>query len=298
MAVNIFISYRRDDVAGHAGHIRTLLQPEFGADAVFVDVDSIPIGGIFAEVLDREVAKCDLLLALIGRDWLFDRTGKRLTDDQDDYPRIEIASALRRKITVIPVLLDGAMIPSADQLPDELRGLPQRQHFELRNSSFRDDVKRLIARIVEITYPPIELPIEFVGLRALIDSSTLPMYVTDKNFSIMIACNKQLCALLNCVKSGLERRPLHRALYYFSERVPLSRRERFIEDQIQLANACTSDLTPNVWRTEYIDNSKLHGDMFNGMYRVRMHSDRVFTAAGETIGFFVIYQLDEVSAIP
>jgi hypothetical protein len=80
--VKIFISYRRDDAAGHAGHIRTLLEPEFGSDAVFLDVDHIPPGGKFGEVLAREVAKCDLLLALIGRDWLIDRTGKRRVEDQ------------------------------------------------------------------------------------------------------------------------------------------------------------------------------------------------------------------------
>jgi PAS domain-containing protein len=298
MAVKIFISYRRDDVAGHAGHIRTLLQPEFGPDALFVDVDSIPLGGRFAEVLDREIAKCDLLLALIGRDWLIDRTGRRRVDDPHDYPRIEIASALRREITVIPILLDGAVIPSADQLPAELQELPQRQLFEVRNSSFTDEISRLIARIAQIVCPPKELPAEFVGLRALIESSTLPMYVTDKQFSMIIACNKQFCALLNCDKSSLEYRPLRKAFYYFMERIPPSRRESFKENQLKLAKSFASGLNPSAWRTEYIDNRDLDGNIFNSMYRVRMHSDKVFTAAGEIVGFFVIYQLDEVSELP
>jgi TIR domain len=147
MAVKIFISYRRDDSAGHAGRIHDLLQQEFGPDSVFMDVDNIPFGAKFATVLDQEVAKCDLLLALIGRDWLIDRTGKRPVDDQRDYPRVEIASALKRDINVIPILLDGTMIPSADQLPDDLKGLPERHALDVRSSSFRGDVDRLIRDI-------------------------------------------------------------------------------------------------------------------------------------------------------
>jgi hypothetical protein len=147
MAVKIFISYRRDDSAGYAGRIDDLLRREFGPDSVFMDVDNIPLGAKFATVLDQEVAKCDLLLALIGRDWLIDRAGKRPVDDPRDYARIEIASALKRDIHVIPILIDGTMIPSADQLPDDLKGLPERHALDVRSGSFRGDVDRLIRNI-------------------------------------------------------------------------------------------------------------------------------------------------------
>jgi hypothetical protein len=120
------------------------------------------------------------------------------------------------------------------------------------------------------------------------------MYVTDKYFSIMIYCNKRLSDLLNCDKSNLEGRSLSRALYSFTERVPLSRREQFRKDQILLANKYTSDLSPNAER----NNTGLTGNTYEGIYRVRMHSDKVRTAAGETIGFFVIYHPDKVLEIP
>jgi TIR domain len=147
MAIKIFMSYRRDDSAGYAGRIQEILQREFGFDSVFMDIDSIPLGTKFAMILDQEVAKCDVLVALIGRDWLQDRNGKRLVNDEGDFPRIEIGSALRRDIPVIPILLDGTSMPRLDQLPDDLKGLPGRQGLEVRNVSFRNGIERLIRDI-------------------------------------------------------------------------------------------------------------------------------------------------------
>src|SRR5262245_46730469 len=109
MAVNLFISYRRDDSAGHAGRVYDRLEREFGRDRLVMDVDSIPLGANFLKVIGEEVAKCDVLLAIIGPGWLDarDEKGIRRLDNPDDFVRIEIATALKRAIPVIPILLEG-----------------------------------------------------------------------------------------------------------------------------------------------------------------------------------------------
>jgi hypothetical protein len=144
--LGIFISYRREDGAAQAGRIADLLRGEFGPDRVFMDVDTTRLGFDFVEMINEEVAKCDVLLAVIGRNWLDARTddGQRRLDNPADFVRLEIAAALKRKIPVIPILVDGTKIPPADQLPEELRGFERRNALDLRNASFRADMDRLV----------------------------------------------------------------------------------------------------------------------------------------------------------
>jgi hypothetical protein len=86
---------------------------------VFKDVDSIPFGVDFRIYLDEQVAKCDVFLAVIGRNWMKakGRNGKPRLEDPGDFVRIEVESALKRDIPIIPVLVGGASIPPADRLP-------------------------------------------------------------------------------------------------------------------------------------------------------------------------------------
>jgi TIR domain len=146
MAAKVFISYRRDDSAGYAGRVRDRLERELGRDLLFMDVDAIPLGTNFSKVLHEEVAKCGALLAIIGPNWpdARDEHGNRRLDDPNDFVRIEIAAALQRNIPVIPILLDGARIPKATQLPEDLKELALRNGMEIRHASFQDDMNRLI----------------------------------------------------------------------------------------------------------------------------------------------------------
>jgi formylglycine-generating enzyme required for sulfatase activity len=146
MSAKVFISYRRDDSAGHAGRVHDRLTHEFGPDLLFMDVDSIPLGSDFIKVLREEVAKCDALLAVIGHHWLDarDAEGKRRLDSENDFVRVEIATALQRDIPVIPILLDGAKIPKSEELPADLQGLTARNGLDVRHSSFHIDMDRLI----------------------------------------------------------------------------------------------------------------------------------------------------------
>lgn len=142
----VFISYRRDDSAGHAGRVHDRLEREFGRDLVFMDVDAIPLGVNFVRVLREEVGKCEVLLAIIGAHWLEarDETGNRRLDNPNDFVRIEIGSALQRDIPVIPILLDGARLPGAAQLPGDLAELVQRNALDVRHASFHADMDKLI----------------------------------------------------------------------------------------------------------------------------------------------------------
>jgi uncharacterized membrane protein YeaQ/YmgE (transglycosylase-associated protein family) len=146
----IFISYRRTDSAHVAGRIYDRLVGVFGTPAVFKDVDSIPLGFDFKEYLDEKVGECNVLLALIGDRWLDakDGLGNRRLEDPTDFVRIEIESALARNIPVIPLLVGGAPMPSAQELPDSLRKLVFRNGIPIRpDPDFHRDMDRLISAL-------------------------------------------------------------------------------------------------------------------------------------------------------
>lgn len=142
----IFISYRREDTAGHAGRLFDRLCTYFGKDSVFMDVEGIEAGVDFVEAIEQAVGGCEVLLAIIGRGWLDSKNsqGDRRLDDPQDFIRLETAAALARNVRVIPVLVEGAQMPPAESLPAELRTLTRRQAVELRDSRWEDDIQALI----------------------------------------------------------------------------------------------------------------------------------------------------------
>ena len=148
----IFISYRREETAYPAGWLYDRLADRFGGRQVFKDVDSIQLGDDFVEVITRAVGSCDVLLALIGDQWLTitDAHGRRRLDDPDDFVRLEIEAALTRKVRVIPILVDGARMPRADELPDSLVKLVRRQALELSPARFEFDTSRLL-KVLDLT---------------------------------------------------------------------------------------------------------------------------------------------------
>ena len=143
----IFISYRREETAAQAGRLYDHLSNHFGEDRVFMDIDSIAIGTDFAKAVIDAVSGCNILLALIGPRWsaITDSKGIRRVDYPQDFVRVEIETALQRDIRVVPVLIDGAVLPQAADLPPSLRPLIRRQALELSHTSFRSQVSHLIA---------------------------------------------------------------------------------------------------------------------------------------------------------
>jgi TIR domain-containing protein/ClpA/ClpB-like protein len=148
LRTKIFICYRRDSSSHFAGRIYDQLENQFARN-VIMDVDDIPLGVDFVQFIADQIAQSKLLLAVIGPHWLdaHDRLGHRRLDDPKDLVRAEISEALRSKIAVIPVTVDGAEMPSEDRLPSDIKSLARRNGIDIRHSSFGSDVQRLIDQI-------------------------------------------------------------------------------------------------------------------------------------------------------
>jgi tetratricopeptide (TPR) repeat protein len=174
----IFISYRRDDSAGTAGRLHDRLAQTFGKTNLFIDVDNMPAGVDFVEYLGTQVANCEIFLCAVGPNWLNarDEEGRRRLDQPDDYVRIEIAEALKRDIPVIPVLVDGARVPKARELPDSIALLTRRQAVEVRNSQFGRDADSLTQKIREVLKGKRSAPVRAV-FAAVLGAAALLMFV-------------------------------------------------------------------------------------------------------------------------
>jgi len=141
----IFLSYRREETGYAAGWLYDRLAERFSDGQVFKDVDSIELGDDFIEAVATAVESCDVLLALIGDRWLTITAadGKRRLDDPEDFVRLEIETALTRDVRVIPILVAGAKMPEAVDLPPSLARLVRRQALDLSPNHFEADLSRL-----------------------------------------------------------------------------------------------------------------------------------------------------------
>ena len=142
----IFVSYRRSDSQGEAGRLFDDLVKHFGDNMVFMDVAGIEAGRDFRKVIEENVAGCGVLMVLMGPEWLNarDESGVRRLDDPSDFVRLETASALRRDIPVIPVLVRGAGMPHAEQLPEDLKELAYRNCCEVTHARWKSDIQLLV----------------------------------------------------------------------------------------------------------------------------------------------------------
>ena len=141
-----FISYRRSDTEGYAGRLFEGLKARCGEDQLFFDVAGITAGEDFHQVIADKVGSCDVLLALIGQQWVnaTDDQGRRRLDSRDDFVRLEIGAALKRGIVVIPVLLQGAGMPQPAELPEDLARLARLNALELRHTRWEADFAQLL----------------------------------------------------------------------------------------------------------------------------------------------------------
>jgi hypothetical protein len=142
----IFISYRREDSAGWTGRLAERLKQKFGAEAIFMDIDTIQPGADFAEALRAAVGACDVLLAIIGPEWSLVKNaeGQARLQDPNDWVRTELTAALSRSIPVIPVLVGGATLPKLATLHDDLRKLFNYQAHELTDKRWEFDSSQLV----------------------------------------------------------------------------------------------------------------------------------------------------------
>jgi hypothetical protein len=142
----IFLSYRREDSRGVAGRLYDRLEHHFGHDRVFMDVDAIEPGIDFVKAIEDAVSTTDIFLVVIGPTWLTttDNTGNRRLDNPEDFVRLEVGGALKRNLRVVPVLVDGAVMPRSIDLPDDLKALTRRNAIEISHTRFSMDAERLI----------------------------------------------------------------------------------------------------------------------------------------------------------
>jgi TIR domain len=153
MQENIFINYRRQTDSGIAGRIYDSLSRALPGASVFMDVDKLSPGDDFEVGLQKSLASCKVLLAIIGPQWgtITDQSGQRRLDKADDFVRKELSTALTNSVRVIPVLIGGAQMPEAGTLPSELKPLAKRQAVEIRHEHFSADVDALAQAIAATT---------------------------------------------------------------------------------------------------------------------------------------------------
>jgi hypothetical protein len=147
----IFISYRRDDSAADMTDrvYEHLVRRWKGR--VFMDIDSLKAGDLFANRIEENLQNCAVMLAMMGRHWasLTDEQGARRIDDPGDYPRMEVATALKRGIRVIPVLVGNTPLPRREELPSDIAGLVDRQVLRLSREGFDADMERLMSSVAQ-----------------------------------------------------------------------------------------------------------------------------------------------------
>jgi hypothetical protein len=147
---SIFISYRRSDSIDVTGRIYDQLASHYGQGVVFKDVDSIPYGTDFREHIRYWVNRCQVLIAVIGPTWLKakDSSGNPKLNNSQDWVRVELETALERKIVIIPVLVNNACSIKATELPDSLQNIAYLNYAQARpDPDFHQDLKRLIKNL-------------------------------------------------------------------------------------------------------------------------------------------------------
>lgn len=149
VAPMIFISYRRDDSSGHVGRLYDALSAHFGKKRLFFDIDHIAPGQDFVRVLEDSLNRSSVMIVVMGKRWSGSgKIGARRIDDANDFVRLEVASGLKRpELKLIPALIQGAKMPGASALPDDLKDLSRRNAIELSDLRWREDVDRLMASL-------------------------------------------------------------------------------------------------------------------------------------------------------
>ncbi|MCB1905833.1 MAG: SUMF1/EgtB/PvdO family nonheme iron enzyme [Rhodocyclaceae bacterium] len=145
----IFVSYRRQDSEHATGRLVDHLQQAFPDHQVFQDTRDIALGADWVEVLETELASCAAVVVVIGRGWLSasDEDGRPRLDDEDDPVRVEVETALRRRLPIFPLLLDGTTMPRRAALPAALAPLVRRNAYPLTTGHWHEDVAKLVRHL-------------------------------------------------------------------------------------------------------------------------------------------------------
>jgi TIR domain len=159
MPANIFINYRKEDSRWNTEALYNELLKYFARESLFKDFNTIELGEDFVVSIKKALDQCDVLLIVIGKSWLDikDQRGARRLNDDKDFVRIEIATALKRNIRIIPLLFDNVEMPQPELLPEDMQQLSSRQFLSISDTKFTSDVQKLaesIQKSLNITTNP------------------------------------------------------------------------------------------------------------------------------------------------
>ena len=150
-APRVFLSYRREEAAVHAGWLHDEMEAQFGEGHVFIDAD-LEFSQNFVERITQVLGGCQVMVVLIGPRWatVEGKEGRPRLFESRDFVRFEVEAALQRSdVKVVPVLIAGARMPDPEQLPASLRALPDIQAIPLSDDlrRRRDDVRHLMTAL-------------------------------------------------------------------------------------------------------------------------------------------------------
>jgi hypothetical protein len=151
--LRIFLSYRRSDCQPQANGLYDGLRRRLPDARVFMDIDGIPAGADFEEHIRREISMCDIVLVMIGDNWLDARPGSdvRRIDEPADFVRLEVESALAHPhVDTLPVLVEDTVMPSATEMPDSIARLARLQCVELSDRRWLWDLDHLVAEVEKV----------------------------------------------------------------------------------------------------------------------------------------------------
>jgi len=149
-AKNIFISYRRQDTPGETGRLADALSQHFREDQIFRDIERLEPGADFVDEIGKRLQTCEVMLAVIGPDWLGIRDGQpSRIQEPNDWVSIELATALKRNIRVVPILVNGGKLPLPEELPTELQPLLRRHTYEISEKRWKYDTDQLINFLIQ-----------------------------------------------------------------------------------------------------------------------------------------------------
>ena len=140
----IFINYRREDSSGYSLALYNELLKRYNKDVLFKDFNSIEPGEDFEEAIDKGLNSCHILLVLIGERWLDILRQRQTHKNQPDFVALEISLALTKNIYIIPITINGAMMPDSEDMPQELKRLARRQCLNIEQTRFQTDVDKLV----------------------------------------------------------------------------------------------------------------------------------------------------------
>jgi hypothetical protein len=153
----MFISYRRGDPGNYGRHVYRWARDYFGRDHAFIDVETIGPGDSWADKIRTAVGESRVMLVVIGREW----AALAKSDDDQDFVELEVKLALEREdVAVIPVLVDGAQMPPAAQLPASIEALGDRQAHRLHDDFWDEGIERLRVKLEECGMQKLEAPPE------------------------------------------------------------------------------------------------------------------------------------------